>query len=197
MAEPLNPYASPETPPEERNDLPVEVLRASFVVDDKLQWSLVRNTVRRWQHRRVGLMLVPICLLQLMTAFVVIAWMNNGPLFVAFIYGGPLVIGFAGWCLQRLYTQQNLRALQQHPILGATGHWQVVLAEHSLSVETSGGEQIWPLESIRIQPPTKALLLFWLEPDLPIAIPQQGDFGPITPPAFRAAIFERIGRYRP
>jgi hypothetical protein len=73
--------------------------------------------------------------------------------------------------LRRYYAGLNLARLRQHPLLGAPGAWQLTVGRERATLVTPQGERTWSLADLKFAALEGQDIVFWFEPDEPIAIP--------------------------
>lgn len=181
MNDEFNPYASPQTPPELVENHDPRVLQGWFHVDDTLQRENSQQ-LRRWQKRQLGFCaLPPVFAIIALQVLIQVAAVTDNPLYM---FAGLLLMAASVVAaivliiyLRRTAAERNYAHQRAHPVIGVDGLWQLTMDLNQITLHTPGGSQNWPAEQTRYTAfPNKPLFL-WLEPDLVIALPENGEYG--------------------
>ncbi len=194
----FNPYASPQTPPEQSPINPdlERVLQGWFQVDDSLQ-RLNSEQLRRWQKRQQGFCALPPVLgvialqvlMQVTAATENLFFMLAGFLLLIASAAAAIILNYH---LKRTAAARNYAHQRSHPVVGVDGLWQLTMDLNQITLHTPGGSQQWPAGQARYTAfPDKPLML-WLEPDLVIALPENGDYGDDSYRSMGRVVCERV-----
>ena len=188
-----NPYASPTIAVERDPQYERRTIRGTFVMDELTQ----RDSARGYQLRHVAwlassLAAIPAILL-VVIQFTSLADPQGLAIAVltSFITGSCIAVAIhvvIDWSI----FWHNLRQLREHPILGATGPWLVLVDEATISITTGRGQQSWPLATARRMELNRRPIVLWLERDLAVALPLHGDYQEDDYAAVRGTLRQRI-----
>ena len=196
MTDDFNPYASPLTPPERVENHDPRVLQGWFTADDTMQ-QFAAEQFRRWQKKQAGFCVLPpvVAMIALQILMQVSAATENA---VYMVVGFALLIASAvgsivlHFYLKRTAIDRNYAQQTAHPVVGANGLWQLTMDLNQITLHTPGGSQSWPAEQARYTAfPNKPLML-WLEPDLVIVLPANGDYGEDSYLSMGRTVCERV-----
>lgn len=172
--EPLNPYASPVIPTEEAGIHFDELgLVATFFMEEADQ------------RASIEVIPVPVSLAILATLGIsVVAGIGalvagllgtNDALALANLFGLQIilgvVLGLAQYAHTRRHRQLAMEKLQQHPLLGVLGPWQLIVSPDRLIVENSAGSQSFARRRTQIWNTEHQLVIFF--GGQPIVIPSR------------------------
>ena len=183
----LNPYASPTVPSGPGPEYEHRTLFASIAVDD----LVLRDAARAYQIPDALLLAATLLTIPLFAIplLLIIDW--RYAIAGGFIGGAPVSIALHIALDWSIYFR-NRRQLRNHPILGGVGSWRIQIDEERISIATSRGQQAWPLSSVRRMEISNRAMVLWLQRDLSIALPQDGDYFEDDYAAVRHTLRQRI-----
>ena len=183
----LNPYASPAVPTEPGPEYEHRTLCASIEVDDELQ----RDAARGYRIRHALLLASTLLTIPLFSLPLLFFTDWRYAIAGGFIGGAPVSIALhvvLDWSI----FFHNLRQLRNHPVLGAVGTWRIQIDEERIIIATTRGQQEWLLDDVQRMELSQRPIVLWLERDLAIALPDDGDYFEDDYPAFRKTLRRRI-----
>jgi hypothetical protein len=169
MSKPLNPYESPILP-QETSPAPVpEAMIARFEMTPA---ALYRSGMVYTATQQFWLSASLLPLAGVIFLVFPLVWFVAGTvvgIIVAVLLCLPVLALYI--TLRRYYAGLNLARLRQHPLLGAPGAWQLTVGRERATLVTPQGERTWNLADLKFAALEGQDIVFWFEPDEPIAIP--------------------------
>ncbi|QDU25791.1 hypothetical protein ETAA8_08620 [Anatilimnocola aggregata] len=179
MAEPINPYASPQTVIGSTDFDPLRTLTAKFPRTWKVHSKMALAAPNPWSRRAAWTILLAPALIYTLYWLPPLAFFSARQQAAWCWMVGLLIPMLTVSVAEQIGWWIALQRLRKDPILGTAGQWIVTIDLANIKLQTPGGIASWPCTITALNSYEKSLALI-VDQQTAIYIPATADFGEET-----------------